>query len=206
MSNKLNNIKWSGYPIGDFDTAIIVYLNKVWKVLPLSIFDKYNIIKDGGICIVFDSKTQSYIAINEDIKYDKKLEKFVDQTGLVIDILSLKKEDINLIVNPTYLCTVNDCIKNFTDAVYMKYDNFHDKSSFCNTKYDYGVFYSSKTLNKTGERQQNQIIVTGTFEQIIIWLNKFSSAASEKNTIIFPTQKKSWLKKYPKSKVIELTK
>lgn len=195
-----NRPKWAAYPIGDLDTVQIVYFYKNWKAIPLSIFNDYCVVYDDDISIAVCPLTKTIIAVDGKLIFKTERDgRYIfenTKTNEEIDFIDLKK------IHEVYVCTLQQSLEDFKDCIYMNYDFSRESSSLCFQKYDYGIIFTSKIIDKNGERIKKTSVFKGDFVSLMKWLNRFSSAASEKNIVVIPTTASYWTKIFPKSEKI----
>ena len=104
------------------------------------------------------------------------------------------------------MCTLDHSLKYFSDCIYLKTHNedYLRNSVLCEKIFTHGIIFTSKDIDNEGNSKLKTSLIIGNFDKTIRWFQNFSSAMSEKNTIIIPTEKKAWIKKYPDTVVIKL--
>jgi len=205
MTKTLKNLEWLGYPEGDLDSIVFVYFYKKWKVIPIDIVRQY-ILYDDKVSIVHHQN--SFLVVDGKIK--EKENKFINKSGLELDLLKATIDNQSIRVYESYLCSLNNSLKYFSDCIYLNTTNIeYTKENYLCTssdKLNHGIIFSSKDIDETGKSKKKTSLLIGDLEKTLKWLKKFSSAVSEKNSIIIPTNKDEWIKKYPKTTIIDLNK
>lgn len=186
----LNSSDWTVYPATDLDKLYVLYKKDRWRAIPLDMLIEHNIIRDTDTSIMYCSQTGGVVVTDNNLVKNKPS-----------NILT----DNSLILRECYVSSIDTILScdRITDVEFLKYSQETNTKNGGGVNYVFGIRYESKNLSKNGVREIKTILYKKDLSSLMKYLERFSSAASEKSIVVIPTSESSWISVYPQSLIID---
>lgn len=207
--NKIKNNKWYSLPSQSYDITddVLVYRGtNEWRIISVKIMSDIGIFYDEGKTITYCPLTKTAIGFGEileltdDVYHDNMI--LENKNGIVVQMLGNlynKKHTITLVRHEVFIMTLADTIRRYNDVLYLLADNI---GKVYNTNKQVYVF---DYISSNAEYATKDILFTfDDYKTILMYINKNEPVIREKNTIIVPTTKQSWLNINPDTKIQNL--
>jgi len=215
----LDNVKFIPSPPMNIKLSdrMVIYNNGFeWRIIPIYVLIKHRIIHDKiyysinesnksfvDATITYCPGTKTIVLYEANLTYDSfknGITFLKDKEGNVIEQYSGKyiKSGGMVVKNDIYTSSLKQIYYEFRDCNYLHYDSKIEKvkDEWCHV-----LEYRSKS---NGYNVKHILIVSNNIRDILNYIESLNPKITEKGGIVIPTNKKKWLEKYPKTKIIML--
>lgn len=201
------------------DVVIAYSNNKIWKIIPLYVLQKHLIVHDKlyvesddidtviDISIIYSPYSNSISLFEKHLEIKAKDNDIIlvdDNNELIsyVDGMYIKTKKM-LIRGDVYISKLHKILYEFRDCLYLKYDDIIDHNIKINN-YGHGLLYTSKDLDENNNSVIKYIFIESksyNIKNVLEYIESLEPKISQKNGIVIPSFKSSWIDKYPDTKI-----